>query len=167
MKRRSTVYVIVSRWTQHPLSTVSMFLHRFYFGFLLMLLIYTNREQVRKLKHKVWGLTQRENTSTDSCLRIQYESRWRDGVRHKMKISVHWKMFSYRHGWGTLILGWWFNVRSKLNEWNLLRVHYLCWILLNNYAQCVDIAVKYFANVNIGELYCWNLGIPDTLRFVY
>lgn len=35
-------------------------------------------------------------------------------------------------------------------------VHYLWYVefSLNNYAQCVDIAVTYFANVNIGEQYC-------------
>lgn len=37
-------------------------------------------------------------------------------------------------------------------------VHYLFGLLLNNYAQCVDIAVKYFANVNIGEQHCGNFG---------
>lgn len=42
-------------------------------GFLLKLLICTNRHWGRKLKHKVWGLSRRlenEGTPTDSCLRI-------------------------------------------------------------------------------------------------
>lgn len=127
-----------------------------YFQFLLMLLIWTNWEQVSKLKHKVWGLTQREKHI--NCLRIQYESRWRDGVRHTMTISVHWMISVIVMDEELSFLFWRFDVRSKLNEWNLVWVHYLCWILLNNYAQCVDIAVKYFANVNIGEQYCWILG---------
>lgn len=62
------------------------------------------RQQVRKLKHKVWGLTWREKTSTDSCLRIQYESRWRDGVRHVMKVLYTCR---YCHGWQILILAVW------------------------------------------------------------
>lgn len=136
-----------------------------YFPFFsLVLLICTNREQVRKLKHKVWGLTQRENTSTVSCLRIQYESRWRDGVRHERKISLHSQLSSWMRNFN---FGWLFDVRSKPSDWNLAGVHYLCWILLNNYAQCVDIAVKYFAKREYWWTILWNLGIPDTLQFVY
>lgn len=45
-------------------------------------------------------------------------------------------------------------------------VHDLCSVLLSTYALCVDIAVTYFAKVNVGE-HLWNHWVPETLQFVY
>lgn len=38
-----------------------------------------------------------------------------------------------------------------LTDWDIVGVHYLRSVVLGNYASCVDIAVTYFAKVNVGE----------------
>ena len=57
-KRRSTINAIVSRWNRLPLLDVLFIPAMISFSSFFF--------PVRKLKHKVWGLTQRGNTSTVS-----------------------------------------------------------------------------------------------------
>ena len=106
-KHSSTISVTVSRWNQLPLSTVCIFLHWFTFSFRSCCWFVPTENQFEKLKHKVWGLTRRENTWTVSCLRIQFESRWRDGVRHMMKIWVLLQISSWMRNFN---FGWRFDV---------------------------------------------------------
>lgn len=158
IKSRSTISVVLSMKSTPPPTALSVYfsigvLFCYYlFVFLLLLLSFCNfffpfhvwgfaeavdlYQQTLRKKIKAQSLrtiTAGENkgTPTDSCLRIQYESSWRDdGVGHVLGAIL--RTCRYRHGWATLIWVGVLGARSRASDWNLVRVHHLCWLFIKS-----------------------------------
>lgn len=130
-------------------------------GFLLKLLICTNRHWGRKLKHKVWGLSRRLKIKGHRLILASGFNASRDG---ETAASATCRGRCCACGMSTSPMGdfdsgrcTWREISSEWLE-PCAGSSFMLTFYQINYAQCVDIAVTYFANVNVSEQYCWILG---------
>lgn len=91
----------------------------------------TLRKKIKAQSLRTIMAGENKGAPTDSCLRIQYESSWRDdSVGHVLGAML--RTCGYLHGWAPLIWVGVLGARSRASDWNLVRVHHLCWLFIKS-----------------------------------